>query len=344
MNKTLKKSLIIVGCVLGGIILLYLILHSVLTVIGYFMYRECRNAREYACDIPALGTGFAPQGITYSADLEMYIHTGYMPDNRSSLFFTDAEGYRERMLLDEDGNTLKGHAGGVTVTGNCVYIASGASLYMYDLIELYYSGDDEGVMPLNVYCVDNNAAYCFGNDEYLFVGEFYRASNYKTDESHWYATPSGDDNRAIVSCYKLDAIGFLETGEGESMPYPEYCISITGLVQGFATDGETYMLSRSYGLTNSKLEYHSAPVDSGRTIDVKFKNAPDAPRKSVPLYYMDSGTLYKTLTLPAFGEDITIKDGRVVVTNEASANKYFVGKLFGANKAYSFPIYKKDRL
>ena len=188
-----------------------------------------------------------------------------------------------------------------------------------------------------VFHVDNNAAYCYSDGTYLYVGEFYRAGNYETDKSHYYTTPHGDANKAIVSAYKLDSDGLMAP-QGVQ-PYPEYSISVTGLVQGFATENGTFVLSRSYGLANSALEYHSAPKESGKTITVQFKKNPDAEKKEIPLYYLDTTTLYKSLTLPSFSEDVTIVDGRVAVTNEASANKYFVGKLFGAHKVYSYPLY-----
>lgn len=342
MNKVLKRILIAVGAVVGGIAALFLLLYATLAVIGCAMYGECRRDREYVCNIPALGTGYAPQGIAYSAEKQVYIQTGYMPGNLSALYIGSGKDFREVKLLNAKGDPLKGHAGGITVTKDCVYIANGSNLHMYSLDELMNAGD-KAVSVKQTFAVDNNAAYCYSNDEFLFVGEFYRAGNYETDEAHYYTTPTGELNRSIVSCYKLDGSGVLQTADGDDMPYPEYCISVTGLVQGFATDGETYMLSRSYGLVNSELEYHSAPkAEDGKTITVKFKNNKDAQERDVPLLYLDSSTLYKTLVLPSFSEDITIVDGRVVVTNEASANKYFVGKLFGANKVYSYPIYKKN--
>lgn len=341
MNKVAKRILIIAGSVVGGAVALFLLIYAVLAIIGCAMYGECRKDREYVCDIPALGTGLAPQGIAYSAEKDVYIQTGYMPGNLSALFIGKGKDFREVKLADADGEPLKGHAGGVTVTKNCVYVANGANLYLFGLDELIGAGDD-AVKVKHTYAVDNNAAYCYSNDEFLFVGEFYRAGNYETDEAHHYTTPAGELNRSIVSCYRLDELGLPEVESGEDIPYPEYCISVTGLVQGFATDGDAYILSRSYGLKNSALEYHTAPKsEDGKTIAVTFKNNKDAQKRDVPLYYLGSDTLYKSLVLPAFSEDITIVGGRVVVTNEASANKYFIGKLFGANKVYSFPIYEK---
>ncbi len=338
MNKTAKKACIISGCVLGGIAALFLLLYLVLALIGCAMYGEARRLREYACGIPDLGSGFAPQGIAYSQERDVYIHTGYDGDNSVRLYLVNGKNARRVRLTDGDGVTLKGHAGGVACVKDNVYIANDSVLVMFSLDELINA--DGAVSAKRVIAVDNKASFCFADDEHLYVGEFYRSGNYETIEAHRYVTPSGEENRAIVSCYDVDENGWM-SAEGVQ-PYPEYCISVAGLVQGFATVDGAFMLSRSYGLKNSALEYHSAPKDNGATVSVSFEKNRNAQALDVPLYYLDGSTLVKKLTLPAFSEDLTVAHGKVIVTNEASANKYFVGKLFGANKAYGYPIFKEE--
>lgn len=332
MNAKVKKSLIITGIVLSSIVGLFLLLYFILFLIGVGSYGEARDVRKYVCTIPEINSGWAPQGITYTG--EDYILTGYDGDDSTVLYIVNGSKFKRVKLSGENGKTLKGHAGGVTCTKNYVYIANDNVLHVFALDELKAADSKTTVKIKAVIPVDNRAAYCYSDEHSLYVGEFYRAGNYETEKSHYYK-----NNKAIVSCYPLDGDGLLVNAENQ--PYPDYCISVTGLVQGFATDGETFILSRSYGLKNSELEYHAAPKTDGDVISVKFKSNPNAESKEVPIYYLNSDTKTKTLILPAFSEDITIVKDRVVVTNEASANKYFVGKLFGANKVYSYPIYKK---
>ncbi|MCX4312713.1 MAG: hypothetical protein OSJ83_02470 [Clostridia bacterium] len=335
-----KKILKITGCVLGGIVALFLVVYALFAIIGCAMYGEYRDVREYACDIPALNSGFVPQGITYSEKYDKYIHTGYDGDNNTVTFIGNGDEFREVVLEDGDGSRLKGHAGGVTVAGEWVYVASNANLYMYSVKDML-SGEDS-VPCAEVIPVDNNAAYCFSTDDELFVGEFYREQNYKTDEAHHYTTPNGDENKAIVSCYQL--VGGRIAG-ATLQPYPKYRISITGLVQGIAVHDGVYMLSRSYGLVNSAIEYHSGLKpelpELPELSEVTFKNNADAPKIKVPLYYLDGTTLVKSLVAPSFTEDLAIAHDRLIVTNESACNKYIVGKLFGANKVYSLPVYKE---
>lgn len=338
MNKTAKKALKITGIVLGSIVGLFLLLYLVVAIIGWASYGEARDLRKYVCIIPETNSGFAPQGVTYAENAGVYIQTGYDGDDTTLLYIVKGDDYRRVKLADESGKTLKGHAGGVTCTGNCVYIANGGFLEMFDLNELINAGS-KTVAVKRVFAADNSASFCYSDDEYLYVGEFYRAGNYETDKAHHYTTPNGAKNKAVVSCYRLDETGLL-AADGVQ-PYPEYRISIPELVQGFALKDGVAVLSRSYGLKNSALDYHALPAENAAQSEVTFENNKDAPSKSVPLYYLDGKTLFRSITLPAFSEDITIVNDRVVVTNEASANKYIVGKFFGANKVYSYPLFEK---
>ena len=337
MNKTLNITLKVIAIVLGSIVGLFLLLYLTLAIIGCAMYSEAHDVREYVCDIAGITESIAPQGITYSVEKNVYIQTGYSSDNTTLFYIVENGNARRVRLLNTKDETLKCHAGGVTAVKDNVYIANSGYLYCYSLEELYNATADTEVKLKQRIAVDNNASFCFNDGKYLYVGEFYRAGNYETEEHHYFTTPNGDQNKAIVSRYVLDENGAITTGSVQ--PYPDMCISITGLVQGFATHDGVFILSRSYGLNNSTLEYNTEPINSGKTISVQFKKNTKAEKRDVPLYYLDSTTNFKTLTLPAFGEDLTVVDGRLVTTNEASANKYFIGKLFGSHKVYSYPIF-----
>ena len=340
MNKALKKTLIIIGIVLATIVGLFLLLYFILFLIGLGKYGDARDVRWYVCDVAEINSGWAPQGIAYTGDGN-YIQTGYDGDNNVVVYFGSGESFKRIVPVDGNGNRAKGHAGGVACTKDNVYIANDNTLLRLDLNAIKSVGGGGNVTVSQTIPVDNRAAYCYSDDNYLYVGEFYRAGNYETEQSHHYTTPNGENNKAIVSCYKLDEDGMV--CEDGVQPYPEYCISVTGLVQGFAIKDGTAVLSRSYGLKDSELQYHTLPAEPSAQITVAFKKNEAAEGKQAPLYYLDGTTLFKTLTLPAFSEDVTIVNDRVVVTNEASANKYFIGKLFNAAKVYSYPLYKKEK-
>lgn len=338
MNKTVKKTLNIIWITLATVCAVFLLLYFILFLFGINNYGAARSVRSYVCDVPDINSGWAPQGVAYIGD-DSYIQTGYDGNNNVVMYLGKGESFKRLYPVSADGNKVKGHGGGVACTGNNVYIANDNALLRLDLNELKNAAAGAKVTVKQTILVNNRAAYCFSDDSHIYVGEFYRPGNYETESSHHYTTPDGEKNKAIVSCYKLDQTGMI-VADGD-LPYPEYCISVTGLVQGFAVSDGVYVMSRSYGLTDSKLEYHTAPKYDGATIKVSFKYNSDAEQKSVPLYYLDESTRYLTIGLPAFSEDITVVDDRIVVTNEASANKYFIGKLFNASKVYSYPLYRE---
>lgn len=120
----------------------------------------------------------------------------------------------------------------------------------------------------------------------LYVGEFYRAGNYETDESHHGETKLGDTNRALVYEYSVNTsttmtnesnvtgltcltASNLAAKFANRVPTVQSVYSIPDEIQGFArihhhktqdngTDvlEDTLVLSQSYGLKNSRLYYY----------------------------------------------------------------------------------------
>ena len=56
----------------------------------------------------------------------------------------------------------------------------------------------------------------------------------------------------------------------------------------------------------------------------------------LPLYYLDSASLVKTVTAPPMAEEMVYKDGRILVLNESSCNKYFYGRLIRGSWVYAY--------
>lgn len=334
MAKTKKKGFLrLLRTVLLVFVLLFLTLYGSLWVVRGVLYKESMSLRTYVCDVPEIHSGYAPQGIAYSAEKDVYLATGYDGENETVLYVVEDGVSRRVLLADEKGEILRGHGGGITCAQDCVYVANDSALQQYSLSEILSAKSGDRVTSTAKHAVGNAASFCFSTDGLLYVGEFFRAGNYETDEAHHFKTPNGDENKAIVSCYQLDENGLL------TETYPMYAISITGLVQGFAVHSSTFILSRSYGLANSSLEYYENLLPTEKTVRISFAEDSSIAPKDVPLYYLDSTNLTKTIVLPAFSEDLTIVGDRVVVTNESACNKYIVGKLFGGGKIYSYPIY-----
>ena len=314
--KVLKKILKIVLI----IVLVLLVLWGVANLAKFIIYPDYMQQRQNVCPIPDLNNGFIPQGITYDAESGSYIMSGYTGD-RVALYVVSSSDYKEVRLLNEDGQIFEGHGGGVTVAGKYVYVADGGCLTAFNIADIRENDTATAVKKIKV---DNSASYVSSDGNYVYVGEFYRAGNYETEESHYFTTPEGEENKAIVSAYKVEEDGEINAAT------PEFSVSLPSLVQGFAMKDGGVILSRSWGLSSSKIEFYGEPENSGKTIS--------ASGKEVPLYYVGRKTLIKSVDAPFFSEDITVVGDRVVINFESATNKYIIGKLFFATHATSYPI------
>ncbi len=320
IKKILRKILI---SILITLLSLVVLVWGGLAIARLVLYPEYLANTEKACAIPNIHKGFTPQGLCYDEESDTYFFSGYNGKPAELHLVTEGES-KQVILKNEDGTATTGHAGGVSCSGDYVYLANDQKVLVYRLADMLVAEDGDNVRAVDTLKVDNEASFCFANDDYLFVGEFYRAVDYETETSHYYTTPAGDENKAIVSCYQLASDGTIAD------IYPLYSISITDQVQGFAVEGNHFILSRSWGLNPSKLDVYTGLKDSRTNISVSGK--------SVPLYYLDSSNLTKTVTMPAFSEGLDVSDGKVIIGFESAANKYFVGKLFFATNAVSYPL------
>lgn len=322
LKKVGKISLIILCALLSLVILVWLALFFG----KYLIYWDFFAEREKAFEIPGIHNGYVPQGLSVADENgESFVLSGYNGKN-IDLYYHDAKTNQSKRILpvDENGKILEGHGGGVTVAGDFVYVAFNSELSIFSLSEIRQAADGAKVVCRGRFPVDNQASFCFVDNSYLYVGEFYRPVVYETDPSHYYTTPAGEQNYSIVSCYPLAEDGSIAN------EYPLYSISIPSQVQGFAIKGDTIMLSRSWGLEMSILEYYKGVKDSGTTIGVSGKE--------VPLYYLDSTNLEKTVRLPCFSEELTVVGDRVYINFESACNKYILGKPFFATYIASYPI------
>ena len=324
--KILKKIGKIALIVLGALLALVLLVWLSLFLGKYAIYSDFFAEREKEFQIPGIHKGYVPQGLaTVDAEGSAFMLSGYNGEY-IDLYYKDMEsGDAKRVIpVDSEGNILKGHGGGVTVNKDFVYVADDSSLLVFSLAEIRDAADGAEVVCRGKIPVDNQASFCFSDASCLYVGEFYRPVDYETDKTHYYTTPAGEQNCAIVSCYPLDETGALAS------EYPICSISIPSQVQGLAIKGDTVMISRSWGLETATLEYYKGVKDSGTTIDVSGKE--------VPLYYLDSTNLEKTVKLPCFSEELAVVGDRVYISFESACNKYILGKPFFATYIASYPI------
>ena len=331
--KILKAFFKFICILLSTVLLIFVIAWGGLHIAKLFLYPDYYLQGEQVSGIPALWQGFVPQGLAYDAKNDTYIHSGYN-GAKAELYLVTGKTTKAIVLLTPEGEQAKGHAGGVAVAGDYLYISDNHAegdgkvgyLRIYRYADILSAKDGASVKAIGQFTVDTSASFCFADGNYIYVGEFYRAESYETKKDHYFTTPAGDENKAILSAFLLNADGSID-----AEAKPAFSVSITSQVQGFAVtpDGKV-MLSRSWGLNPSYMEFLKGWKDSGKTINTMGVD--------VPLYYLDSSTRTENIKMPAFSEGLALVDDKVVVSFESACNKYIVGKFFFANKVIAFPI------
>ena len=118
-KKLLKILLIFI--VIIAVILLGARLYFRIPVSEYYRHSE----KEFT--IPDINRGFIAQGFTYDQKSGCFFMTGYMNDKSSSPIYMvekSTNKYVKKLLMQNpDGSEFHGHAGGMTVHGDYIYVA-----------------------------------------------------------------------------------------------------------------------------------------------------------------------------------------------------------------------------
>jgi len=264
------------------------------------------------CDNPGLNDGFVCQGICVNEENGKILLSGYMADHSASrIYVTNEDNQSYYVSLEYEGEAFTGHAGGIAIGGDTVYVASENALHAVPLDALLSSENGAVLQITERYPVNNEASSLYCDDTYLYVGEFHDGGQYVTE--HPYLTEDGT-YFAIVTRYPLS-----------DLSTPDKIYSIRDKVQGlcFAPDG-TVMLATSYGLADSVYYvYNEADcTDSGLTLD------------GAPVYLMDD-CIYQ-FNGPAMAEGLDWYNGKIITMTESACNKYIYGKFFFANQIVAF--------
>lgn len=326
MPKILKRLLIILAIILGAVIVLLLALKAGERII----YASFYGKAEKEFKIPGLSENYVPQGLDYLSDQESFVSCGYMSGGEASrVYLIDSEGkatYAE--LKETDGSDHTGHTGGVAHFDKYLYITDEDGLDVF-LLEDLLSGKGE-MTKVGEVKTHNDPAWCYVYNGYILAGAFYRAESYETPAEHRLTTPAGDANTSMVMVFKLDA-----TQPNGIDPTPVAAISTPDQVQGLCvTDTGEVAISTSWGFATSYIRlYDAEKLTPNGTFTVDGTE--------VPLVYLDSGSLTRTVEAPPMSEEIVCLDGRLYILNESACNKYIFGKLLSANHLYSYDL-KED--
>ena len=309
MRKRTKLILLIIAAVL-------LIIAAVIVIIPAIQAGDFASCAEKVVQVPDLNSGFVPQGLEFLPEKQVYLVSGYLGETAQIKVVGENE-RRSVSLYNADGSDFSSHAGGVCQSGDFVYISGEKSIYAFKLNDvLSGSAALVGKFPTN-----NRASFCFADEKYLYVGEYYFGTIYPTAESHHIKTPAGDENNALVFVFPID-----ETQPLGVRAEPAFAFSITGSVQGMEIVENTAFLSASDRISGSRLlSYDISRAKIGRFGEI-------------PLIFLDSSNFVEKQPMFPQSEGIVYVDGKMHILFESAANKYLIGRLFGADYIYSLAI------
>ncbi|MBQ8400069.1 MAG: hypothetical protein IJX08_08950 [Clostridia bacterium] len=316
MKKVFKIVLKVVLALLALIVALVLLVFGGLNLAKFVLYDDYYAMKSDLCKNPGLSDGFVCQGICALEAEDKILVSGYMKDDSASrIYVTDLEDHSFYVNLSKEGKDFTGHAGGVAVHGDTIYVASGKAVHLLPVDTVLNAQNGDTVEFTESIPVNNSASFIYADEQYLYVGEFHDGGSYVTD--HPYETPEGL-HHAIVSCYEYD-----------DLTAPTKIYSLRDKVQGicFTPDGSV-VLSTSYGLADSVYYlYHlDDAIESGLTLD------------GAPVYYLDQ--CQKEINGPAMAEGLDYYDGKVITLTESASDKYIYGKFFFANQIVALDFSK----
>jgi len=313
MKNIAKKAGKIALWCLGVLAALAVLVWGGLNLAKFIIYSDYYSLKTDICTNPGLSDGFVCQGICSVEEQGLLLVSGYMKDDGPSrIYITDTEDRARFVTLSWEGEPFDGHLGGISRFGDRVYLADSSAVYLLSLEKLLAAEAGKAVSPEEKVEVNNNASFCFADENYLYVGEFHDGGKYVTDHPH--TAPEGE-NHAIVSLYSH-----------EDLTAPVRIYSIRDRVQGLAVKDGKRLLSTSYGLTSSEYYLYdlASAADSGETLD------------GAPLYHF--AACERTLTGPAMAEGITLWDGKFATLTESASDKYIFGKFFFATKIVALDL------
>ncbi len=320
------------------------LLFGLIVLVFNYLFRwsvsEYYRDSEKAFVIPAINDGFIAQGIAYDERSGCFLVTGYQNDGTASPIHvvekSSGKTVRSVGMRTSDGDYF-GHAGGVSVYGDYVYVAGGSErcLYVYSYEDVIDEAGDAFVTALGKFSLESedgdyiNAAFTTVYENKLLVGEFYREGNYETHPKH--RVSLGRENRAIAVAFEFD-----EESEFGINPQVVEAYSLPDQIQGMCIDGDALYLSSSYGLALSKISTYSR--------DGAYRVKWTALGYDVDFILCDDASLLNENKIAPMSEEIEIVDGKAYVMCESASDKYIFGKFTGGKWCYatSLDFFDKD--
>ncbi len=293
-------------------------------IIGRIKYADFNSISERVVGIPDRLKGMTPQGVSAIGDTTVVC--GYMKGSAASRIYVFGKDVKYVELEKENGEVYDGHAGGMTVNGDYVYISNAAKIFVLKTSDLLNAADGGKVRFIGRFEVPCRSSFCSSDGEYLNVGEFH-ANGYDTDESHLVKCADGD-YQALIFAYKLS-----ETAEFGAETTPCAAYAVRDIVQGAAFSNGIAVLSCSWGLSSSDIVIYNASGIADGELSLNGT--------AMPLYVFDSKRELASVKAPHMSEDVEFSGGKLLVAFEGGTLKYGAGLLpFSLHKVMRVDVMK----
>ncbi len=319
MKKTIRILIVIV-------LSLSLLISSAITVFAIrdrVMYRDFYRNAEKAMPMPGVRDGYIQQGFEYIESEKLWLSCGYMKNKTASRIYLsrDGEKWEPITLKTQDGKDYTGHAGGVASRGDIVYLTDGQGILMYHLAD--FKDGDGSATAFDRFETGFRNAYVTVHEGILYAGEFYYAGPYETPEEHHLTTPTGEQNPALIGCFRLG-----EDGKPKDS-LPNGLLSVPAMVQGMTFDCDgNLLLSTSWGLKTSHIYAYS--LTGAATGTVHFDGT------EISVLYMDSSNLLREMEAPPMAEEMVYFNGKLLIMNESASSKYIFGKFTSGKSVMAY--------
>lgn len=277
-------------------------------------YPDCHKLYE----IPELDKKYVPQGFCYIDSLDMFAVTFYSADDENSIVsLVDAkngERIKTVKLCYEDNSPCFAHVGGVADIGDSLIVSAGKSVRRLKISDVMNTADYGYVCFCGKLATDMQASYICSYKNFLFVGQYYSFTlngSYDTPKEQRLRTPNGKHNYAM--CEQFD-LSDMDKVFSDGTASPLMVISMPNSVQGIAYDGEIFVTSSSYTVSNaSRIRYYKLNASD---------NLFSMNGKDVPLYFLEEKEAVKTVKVPPMSEGIDYFNGKVAGIFESGAKKF----------------------
>ncbi len=257
----------------------------------------------------------------------------------SSIYVVNDENDEEKVatkrvrLAKDNGKAFTGHAGGVAINGEFVYLANGSRVYVFSYDDIK-TAKNNGVVKYMGYKElksendEVSASFVHTYNGKLYVGEFHDGGKYKVNPKHKITTKAGEKRNALMLEYDL-----VDSEEFGIAQVPTKAYAIPNKVQGVCVDGSTIYCSTSYGLAFSEIY----TFDLTKCV---YELDKDVIGYNVPVYSFDKVSHLKTYTTAPMSEELVYKDGKLYIMSEFACNKYIMGKFVDGKYCYATDLSK----